>query len=64
MLVAIFPLLLALLGLVLWLATTNNKLCEIGKICFAVGLLVLTIVLADYTVRIGAGSRGVAEATR
>jgi len=48
MLIAVFPLLVAVIGLVLYFTTEKAK--EPGRIMFAVGLLVLTWLLAGHTV--------------
>ncbi len=54
MLIAIFPLLIAVLGLLMWaLATSNAKVAEAGKILFFCGALITTWILAQHTIRIG-----------
>ncbi len=53
MLIAIWPVLLAVIGLLVWFLSANSKVSEAGKIMFFCGLLVLTWVLARHTVRIG-----------
>jgi Na+/phosphate symporter len=53
MVVAIWPALIAIVGLLVFvLATTNAKASEIGRIMFFCGLLVLTLVLAHQVVKL------------
>ncbi len=53
MLVAILPFLICVVGLIVYLIASKPEAKELGRIAFACGLLVLTYVLAGYTVRVG-----------
>jgi hypothetical protein len=53
MTITLFPILLIILGLLLWLIPGGPKRQEAGKICFFCGLLVLTWVFARHMTRIG-----------
>lgn len=53
MLIAIIPLLIALVGVLMYALCTNPKLQEIGRILFFCGMFVITWVLAKATVHIG-----------
>jgi hypothetical protein len=52
--VAILPVIVCILGLLLWAYKSKpaSIAIELGKIMFAVGLLVTLFVLAHYTVRL------------
>ncbi len=52
MAIAIFPIIVAILGILLWFISANGKVQEVGRIMFFCGLLVLCFVLARETVRI------------
>jgi len=52
MLIAVWPLLIAIIGLLCWLLTTS-KLSEIGKIMFVIGVFWLVYTLTGKSVRIG-----------
>jgi Na+/phosphate symporter len=51
MLTIVVPLLVLVIGLVLWLAPINPKLQEIGKICFFVGLLWLVYMFSQKQIK-------------
>jgi Na+/phosphate symporter len=51
MLTIVVPLLVLVVGLVLWLATSNPKLQEIGKIAFFVGLLWLVYMFSQKQIK-------------
>jgi len=53
MLIAIWPIIVLLAGLLLWVLPTNPILKEIGRIAFFCGLLVTTMVVSRQTLRIG-----------
>jgi Na+/phosphate symporter len=53
MLVAFIPLVLCLVGLVVYLITVNPRAQEIGRILFFCGLLVTMMALATKTLHIG-----------
>jgi Na+/phosphate symporter len=59
MLIAIVPLIVMVLGLVVWFVSSNPKVSEAGRLAFFCGLLVLTMVLAKETLRVGSGPAGV-----
>lgn len=52
MLIAIWPLIIAIVGLVLYLAT-DGKASEAGRLAFFSGLLVTTYLLAGHTLHVG-----------
>lgn len=54
MIIAIIPVLVALAGLLLYLMAAREKIVEIGRIIFFVGVLWMVYTLATKTVRIGA----------
>lgn len=51
--IAIFPVLVCILGLVMWFVSSNAKAAECGRIMFAAGLLVTCFELATHMIRIG-----------
>jgi len=53
MAVAVVPLVVAVVGLLMWLISSNPKAAEAGKIMFFCGVLVLTMSMAKETVRLG-----------
>jgi len=53
MVIAIAPLLIAIVGLLVWLMASNPKASEAGKILFFCGVLVLTMSLASKTFHLG-----------
>jgi hypothetical protein len=53
MLIAIYPLAIAVAGLLVWLLAANPKASEAGRLLFFSGVFVLTWTLADGTFRIG-----------
>lgn len=53
MIVAVFPIVIALVGLLVWFLSSNPKVSEAGKLAFFAGLLALSFALAGHTVRIG-----------
>ncbi len=59
-----FPLLLALVGLIVWFIFTVKPskvpLGEMGRICFFCGLLVFTFGMSHETVRMGDGRHAAA----
>ncbi len=50
--IAIVPILVALIGLVMYLASANPKVNELGRILFAVGALVATYAAMSHTVQL------------
>lgn len=52
MLIAIAPLLIAIVGLLMWALAANSKVAEAGRIMFFCGVLVLTMTLAHVTYHI------------
>jgi Na+/phosphate symporter len=52
MLIAIFPLLILVLGILLWALATNPVLKEAGRIMFFCGLLVVCFIAAKQAIRI------------
>lgn len=52
MLIAYIPLLVALLGLVVYALATNTKVAETGRLAYACGLLVTLFVAAKHVVRL------------
>jgi len=53
MLVAIYPLAIAIAGLLVWLLATNPKASEAGRLLFFCGAFVLTTTLANNTFQLG-----------
>lgn len=53
MLIAVWPVLILIIGLVLWFASSNGKVSEAGKLMFFAGLFWLTYSLTGKTVRFG-----------
>ncbi len=53
MLIAVIPLLVAIIGLLLYLLAANAKVAEVGRLMFACGLLALMFASAREAVRIG-----------
>lgn len=53
MLIAIIPLIIALIGILMYALCANPKLVRIGEIMFFCGMFVITWVLAKATVHIG-----------
>lgn len=53
MLIAIWPILILLAGLLIWSLASNSKVSEAGRLMFFCGLLVTTWVLAQHMVRLG-----------
>lgn len=52
MAIAIFPVILAVLGVLLWFVPTNGKVQEMGRLMFFCGLFVLTFVLSKEQLRL------------
>jgi hypothetical protein len=53
MLIAWAPLLVALVGLLLWALSSNPKVSDAGRILFAIGAFWFVYQLAGKTIRIG-----------
>ena len=53
MFIAVIPLLVAIVGLLMYILATNAKVAEIGRIMFACGLLALMFASARESIRIG-----------
>lgn len=53
MVLAIFPLVLAVIGALVYALSSNAKAAEIGRITFAAGIFALAFALAAHTVHIG-----------
>lgn len=53
MVVAIYPLVIAVVGLLMWVLSSNPKVSEAGKILFFCGALVLTMALGSKTLHLG-----------
>ncbi len=53
MVIAIWPLVVCVAGLILYLAATNAKPVEIGRITFMVGLLWLVYGLVGHVLHLG-----------
>jgi hypothetical protein len=54
MFIAVIPLLVAIIGLLMYILATNTKVAEIGRLMFACGLLALMFASARESIRIGA----------
>lgn len=55
MAIALFPLAVAIIGLLMWVLSSNSKVAEAGKIMFLCGVMALCFSLASTTVSIGSG---------
>ena len=53
MAIAIFPIVLAVLGALVFALASNPTAKELGRIAFAAGMFALAFALAAHTVRIG-----------
>ncbi len=53
MLIALWPLVVCIIGLLVWALASNAKVSEAGKIAYFVGLFWLVYTLASKTLRIG-----------
>ena len=53
MFIAVIPLLVAIIGLLLYILASNAKVSEIGRLMFACGLLALMFASARESIRIG-----------
>jgi Na+/phosphate symporter len=53
MLIAIIPLLILVVGLLMYALAANPKVQEAGRIMFFCGMLVITFVLAKQTLSLG-----------
>lgn len=53
MLVTVFPIVILVLGVLIWALAGNPLVKEAGRIMFFCGLLVLTLSLAHVTWRVG-----------
>ncbi len=52
MAIAIFPVILLMIGVLMYFLSSNPKVQEVGRIMFACGLLVLTFVLSREVIRL------------
>jgi len=52
MLVALIPVVVAIVGLLLWVLAANGKVADAGRILFAVGACFVVAALAHVTVRL------------
>jgi Na+/phosphate symporter len=53
MIIAYIPLVMALIGLVVYLVAVNPKAAELGRILFAAGMLVTMLAMAQHVLRLG-----------
>ena len=53
MVIAIIPVLVLIVGLLVWVLAARPKAAEAGRILFAVGALITVYVLAHHTIKIG-----------
>ncbi len=53
MLLAIFPLIVAIAGALLYALSANPKLVELGRLSYFAGLVALSFALASHVVKIG-----------
>lgn len=56
MIIAVIPLLVAIIGLLLYLLAANAKVAEVGRLMFGCGLLALMFASARESIRIGDSS--------
>lgn len=52
MLISWVVVLIALVGLLMWMLSSNGKVAEVGKVAFFCGLLVTCMLLGGKTVRL------------
>lgn len=52
MAIAYFPLIVALIGLLMYMLTTNSKVTEVGRLMFGSGLLVTLFAVASKIIRL------------
>lgn len=52
MAIAIFPVIILIIGVLLYFVSANGKVQEVGRLMFFCGLLVLTMVLSREVVRL------------
>lgn len=52
MLIAVFPLVVAIIGLLMYVLASNTKVAEIGRAMFWCGLFVTLFAAASHTVRL------------
>lgn len=52
MAIAIFPIIIAVIGILLYFISANGKVQEVGRLMFFCGLLVLTFVLSREVIRL------------
>jgi hypothetical protein len=57
MFIAVIPLLVAIIGPLMYILAGNAKVAEIGRLMFACGLLALIFASARESIRIGAADR-------
>ncbi len=53
MLTATIPLLVAVIGLLIYALSSNGKVAELGRLAFAAGLLVGLLSVAGHVLRLG-----------
>ncbi len=53
MAIAIFPLVLAIVGALVYALSTNGKAAEVGRACLWAGLFALAFALASRTIHLG-----------
>jgi len=53
MAISYLPLLVAVIGVLMYALSSNAKVAEIGRISFAFGLLVTLMVMSHHVVRLG-----------
>lgn len=53
MLIAYFPVLFALVGLLMWVLSSNPKVSEAGKLMFFAGILATCFAMSGHTWRLG-----------
>lgn len=53
MLIAVVPLVVAVVGALVYALSASTKTAELGRLAFGAGLLALVLALAHVTIRIG-----------
>lgn len=53
MVIAVIPLITAVVGLLMWVLAANPKVAEAGRLMFFAGIFVLTLAFAKQTISIG-----------
>ncbi len=53
MLIAVWPLVIAIVGVLVYFVSANGKVQEVGRLLFAIGMLWLVYALTGHTLKLG-----------